>query len=331
MNPLIGLLGREPIAVTPDGSYLTGRTVLITGAGGSIGSEIARQVCRYRPALVVLLGHGESTLTATAASLTADHRLALGDIRDPQRLAEVFGRHRPDVVFHAAALKHVDILEREPVEAVKSNVWGTANVLQAAADAGVGTLVNISTDKAADPVGILGASKRIGERLTAGFAPRRWLSVRFGNVLGSRGSVLGVFARQIADGGPLTVTSPDATRYFMTVPEAASLVLTAGAIGDPGEALILDMGQPVRIADLAQRLARFATGADMPVIFTGLRPGERLHETLIGTGEVDRRPRHPLVTQVLVPPLAATLAAGVDITSHHLAADLAALARRDLS
>ncbi len=321
------ILGRDPIDTSGvDASYLTGQRVLVTGAGGSIGSELCRQVARHDPAELVMLGRGESTLAAANATIDGRATLALGDIRDRRRVASLFVVHRPHVVFHAAALKHQPVLEREPGEAVKTNVWGTANVLSAAAMVGVDTLVNVSTDKAADPCCVLGASKRIAERMTAWYAPRRWMSVRFGNVLGSRGSVLEIFARQLASGSPLTVTSPDVDRYFMTAAEAAGLVLAAGAIGQPGEALILDMGDPVRIVDLARRMATLM-GVDPLIVYTGLRPGEKLHERLVGVGETPTRRHHRLIDHVTVPRLNPLLPAvlGADADGdrddlrHHLA------------
>ena len=210
-------------------------------------------------------------------------------------------------MFHAAALKHLPLLERYPAEALKSNVLGTLTVLEAAADHGVESFVNISTDKAADPVSVLGYSKRIAERLTAHMSARaggRYLSVRFGNVLGSRGSVLTALSAQVAAGGPVTVTHPEVSRYFMTADEAVQLVLQAAAIGRGGEVLVLDMGEPVRIADIARRLAA-GSGREVDIVFTGLRPGEKLIEDLLGQGESDQRPYHPLIRQVPVPPLSA--------------------------
>jgi FlaA1/EpsC-like NDP-sugar epimerase len=228
----------------------------------------------------------------------------VADIRDSERLHEVFLEVRPDVVFHAAALKHQPLLQMYPAEAVKTNVVGTQNVLDAAVAAGVTTFVNISTDKAANPVSALGYSKRIAERLTAGTAvdDAAYLSVRFGNVLGSRGSVLTTFRHQIAAGGPVTVTHPDITRFFMTIEEAVQLVIQAGAIGRTGEVMVLDMGEPVRIAEVAQRLIE-ASSRPIAIEYTGLRPAEKLHEELLGHDEVDDRPLHPLISQVPVPPL----------------------------
>ena len=219
---------------------------------------------------------------------------------------EVMGSITPDVVFHAAALKHLSLLEQHPSEAWKTNVLGTQNVLDAALHHGVEHFVNISTDKAADPVCVLGWSKRITERqtaLAAREAGRHYVSVRFGKVLGSRGSVLEIFDAQVTSGGPLTVTDEDVTRYFMTVFEAVRLTMNAAAIGRGGEVLVLDMGQPVRIADVARRLAA-AAPRRVEIQFTGLRPGEKLHETLLGANEVDRRPVHPMISHVDVPPLA---------------------------
>jgi len=229
----------------------------------------------------------------------------LADIRDGDALTKVFLERRPEVVFHAAALKHLNMLEQYPAEAWKTNVLGTTNVLDAAVAAGTVVFVNISTDKAADPVSVLGWTKRLGERLTATYArdtAGRFLSVRFGNVLGSRGSVLDTFTAQIARGGPLTVTHPDATRFFMTVQEAVQLVIQAGAIGSGGEVLVLDMGAPVRITEMATSLIDLAE-SPINILFTGLHPGEKLHEDLFGHGEADVRPVHPLISHVAVPPL----------------------------
>jgi len=232
----------------------------------------------------------------------------LADIRDADVMRQVFAEHRPQVVFHAAALKHLPLLERFPREALRTNVLATAALLDLACAHGVERFVNISTDKAADPISVLGYAKRISERLTADAACRAdgvFLSVRFGNVVGSRGSVLDTFQVQIAAGGPLTVTDPDVTRYFMTTAEAVELVVQAGGIGQPGEVLVLDMGKPVRIADVARRLADMA-GPHVDVVYTGLRPGEKRDEVLFGAGERDERPNHPLIAQVAVPPLPAS-------------------------
>jgi FlaA1/EpsC-like NDP-sugar epimerase len=306
------LLGRNPseIDTAAIAGYVRDRRVLVTGAGGSIGSELCRQLHRYGPATLVMLDRDESGLHGTQLSIEGQALLdssnvVLADIRDRDRVVEIFGQHRPEVVFHAAALKHQPLLERHPEEAWKTNVVGTHHVLEASAAVGVTRFVNISTDKAADPAGVLGFSKRVCERLTAAASAdtgRPYVSVRFGNVLGSRGSVLGTFEEQVAHGGPVTVTDPEATRFFMTVEEAVALTVEAGAIGEPGEVLVLDMGEPVRIVDIARSLAE---RADPPVdiVITGLRSGEKLHEVLLGAGEIDDRPIHPLVSHVGVPPL----------------------------
>ncbi|WP_236831616.1 nucleoside-diphosphate sugar epimerase/dehydratase [Blastococcus sp. KM273128] len=304
------LLGRHQIDtnVTEIADYLRGRKVLVTGAGGSIGSELCRQIAGFAPAELMMLDRDESALHAVSLSIHGEARLdlpqaILADIRDGEALRELFIERQPDVVFHAAALKHVNMLEQYPAEGWKTNVLGTRNVLEAATTVGVSHFINVSTDKAADPVNVLGRTKRMAERLTATYARRnegRFLSVRFGNVLGSRGSVLETFAAQIARGGPITVTHPDVTRYFMTIPEAVQLVIQAGAIGSGGEALVLDMGEPVRIADVAQQLIAIE-GRPINILYTGLRPGEKLHEELFGTEEDDSRPVHPLISHVPVP------------------------------
>jgi FlaA1/EpsC-like NDP-sugar epimerase len=306
------LLGRRQVDtdVSAIAHYLTGKRVLITGAGGSIGSELCRQIHQYGPAELMMLDRDESALHAVQLSINGralldDDTTVLADIRDTEHVNRLFEERRPQVVFHAAALKHFPLLQRYPGEAVKSNVWGTLTVLEAARDAGVERFVNISTDKAAQPQNVLGYSKRIAERLTAHVAATAdgtYLSVRFGNVLGSRGSVLTAFQAQIAAGGPVTVTHPDVTRFFMTVQEAVQLVIQAGAIGSDGEVLVLDMGEPVRIADVARRLVAEAP-RPVQIVFTGLRPGEKMHEDLLAPGEADHRPVHPLISHVKVPPV----------------------------
>lgn len=324
LGPLVGvgdfrlpsdadLLGRRAIdtEVHTIAAYLAGRRVMVTGAGGSIGSELCRQVHQFGPATLVMLDRDESALQQVQLSIEGrallDTRdLVVCDIRDQAALAAVFDEHRPEVVFHAAALKHLPLLEMWPDEAVKTNVWGTLNLLELSARFGVERFVNVSTDKAAAPCSVLGYTKRLAERLTAAAgvgSDAVYLSVRFGNVLGSRGSVLTAFHEQAASGGPLTVTHPDVTRFFMTIEEAVQLVIQAGALGRSGEALVLDMGEPVRIADLAQRLVE-ASDRPVSIEYTGLRPGEKLREVLFGPGEVDRRPNHPLISQVEVPGLA---------------------------
>ncbi|WP_436796324.1 polysaccharide biosynthesis protein [Actinospongicola halichondriae] len=281
--------------------------MLVTGAGGSIGSELCRQITRFEPAELVMLDRDESLLHAVQLSIDGrgqlDSRaLVVADIRDLDRIREVFEEWKPDVVFHAAALKHVPLLEMHPEEAVKTNVVGTQNLLDVASEFAVERFVNISTDKAADPVNVLGRTKREAERRTAATAAcssGTFMSVRFGNVLGSRGSVLTAFREQIANGGPVTVTHRDVTRYFMTVGEAVQLVIQAGAIGNDGEILILDMGEPVKIADVAQRIVD-AEKADIEVVFTGLREGEKMHEVLMAENEQGEPGSHPLITHVVV-------------------------------
>ncbi|MEU4692652.1 polysaccharide biosynthesis protein [Actinoplanes sp. NPDC023714] len=306
------LLGRHQIETDLHAiaGYLTGKRVLVTGAGGSIGSELCRQISRFHPAELMMLDRDESALQAVQLSINPlakldDPAVILADLRDGERIREIFRRRRPEVVFHAAALKHLALLQNYPAEALKTNVLGTLNVLDAAGE--VERFVNISTDKAADPTSVLGYSKRITERLTAWTASRRpgmFLSVRFGNVLGSRGSVFTTFSAQIADGGPVTVTHPDVTRYFMTTQEAVHLVIQAAAIGRDGEALVLEMGEPVRIAEVARQMVQLAH-RPVEIRYTGLRPGEKLDETLFGADEHDQRPFHPLISHVAVPPLEA--------------------------
>ncbi|MCO7193199.1 nucleoside-diphosphate sugar epimerase/dehydratase [Pseudonocardia sp. McavD-2-B] len=308
------LLGRDPVQIDAAAvaARIRGRRVLVTGAGGSIGAELCRQLHRAGPAELIMLDRDESALHAVQLSLHGRALLdtpdvVLADIRDAAALDVVFTERRPEVVFHAAALKHLPMLEQYPAEAWKTNVLGTLNVLEASAAVRVECFVNISTDKAARPVSVLGESKRITERLVAHMAERTgmpYLSVRFGNVLGSRGSVLTTFTRQIAAGAPLTVTHPDVTRYFMTIREACMLVLQAAAIGRDPEVMVLDMGEPVRIVDLARRLMAIY-GCAVPIVYTGLRGGEKLHEELLGPSEVDTRPRHPRISQVAVVELSA--------------------------
>lgn len=315
------LLGRSQITtdLSSIAGYLGGRVVLVTGAGGSIGSEIARQVHRFGPSELVLLDRDESLLHAVQLSiykqgLLDTPNMVLCDIRDRQALAKVFEAHHPDVIFHAAALKHLPMLEQYPLEGWKTNVLGTLNLLELSEQYGVERFVNVSTDKAADATSVLGKTKRIAEELTAHFADstgHSYLSVRFGNVLGSRGSMLHTFTNQIAQGGPITVTHPDITRYFMTIPEACELVIQAGAIGGPGDVLVLEMGEPVRILDVANGLIA-RSGKDIEVVFTGLRPNEKLHEVLFSTDESATATSHPLINRVQVPALDPGEITGVD-------------------
>ena len=258
-----------------------------------------------------MLDRDESGLHAVQLSIDGrglldDPNLVLADIRDRDRVYEVFRQYRPDVVFHAAALKHLTLLENHPLEGWKTNVVGTQNLLDAATEVGVQRFLNVSTDKAANPVCVLGWTKRITERLTANQAAvanhGTYVSVRFGNVLGSRGSVLTSFSAQASAGGPITVTDPDVARYFMTVEEAVRLTIYAAAIGSSGEALVLDMGRPVKIVDVARRFCQLAD-PPLEIVFTGLRHGEKMNEDLIADDELDDRPIHPLISHVTVPPL----------------------------
>jgi FlaA1/EpsC-like NDP-sugar epimerase len=316
-------LGRRPVEidVSQSASYLSNRRVLVTGAGGSIGSELCRQVHRFAPSELMMLDRDESALHAVQLSLYGHALLdspdvILADIRDSATMTDIFLTRRPDVVFHAAALKHLPMLEQYPEEAWKTNVLGTQNVLDAARLTQVDRFVNVSTDKAANPISVLGLSKRVGERLIAHAATGAtgtFLSVRFGNVLGSRGSVLTTFAEQLSAGIPITVTDPEVTRFFMTIPEAVQLVIYAAAIGRPGEVLVLDMGNPVRITDVAHHLMALA-GSSVEIVYTGLRDGEKLHEELFGTDEIDRRPIHPLISHVEVPGVDPEYLAGLGAT-----------------
>lgn len=306
------IIGRRPVDthVESIAGYVKGKRVLVTGAGGSIGAELCRQLSTFAPEELVMLDRDESGLHGVQMSISGHGLLdsddvVLADIRDMEALQMIFISRRPQVVFHAAALKHLPMLEQYPEEAWKTNVLGTLNVLNAARSVDVETFINISTDKAANPISTLGHSKRVAEKLTAWAASRSgraYLSVRFGNVIGSRGSMLPTFIAQIEAGGPVTVTDPHVTRYFMTIPEACQLVIQAGAIGRPGEVLILDMGRPIRILDVAKRMIT-KSGKAVDIVFTGLREGEKLHEELIGVTENDERPFHPQITHTGVPPL----------------------------
>jgi len=306
------LIGRHPVDtdVATIADYLSNKRILVTGAGGSIGSELCRQIAKFGPKELMMLDRDESGLQQSQLQISGhgllnSSEVILADIRDAEAIRGIFVQRRPDVVFHAAALKHLPMLEQYPDEAWKTNVLGTLNVLNAALAAEVQTFVNISTDKAANPTSILGHSKRAAERLTAwagSVSHQSYLSVRFGNVLGSRGSLLPTFQALIDADKPLTVTHPDATRYFMTIPEACQLVMQAGAIGSPGEVLILDMGEPVRILDIARRMIA-QSGKSIEIVYTGLRVGEKLHEELVGVGEVGNRPHHRLISHARVLPI----------------------------
>jgi FlaA1/EpsC-like NDP-sugar epimerase len=294
------LLRRPPseINLAEIAAYVTGKTVLVSGAGGSIGSEICRQILPFQPAKLLLLGHGENSIFKAHQELLGSPNLGntalipiITDIQDREKIGHLFAGHRPDIVFHAAAHKHVPLMELNPEEAVKNNVLGTRNLVDAAHTAEVERFVMISTDKAVNPTSVMGASKRVAEKILKCYARRsatRFVAVRFGNVLGSRGSVIPMFKQQIEAGGPITITHPKMIRYFMTIPEASKLVIQAGSYGKGGEVFILDMGEPVRIVDLAEDLIRLAgleVGRDIEIKYTGIRPGEKLYEELLTASE----------------------------------------------
>ena len=303
------LLGRDPVELdqTLIEKQLRGKRILVTGAGGSIGSEICRQVSSFRPKELIILGHGENSIYQLNMELLgkyADHfRITpvIADVQDRKRIFEVMEKYRPDVVYHAAAHKHVPLMEINPREAVKNNILGTRNVAEAANHAKVKTFVMISTDKAVNPPNIMGATKRLCEMIVQDMATKsdstKYVAVRFGNVLGSRGSVIPLFKKQIAKGGPITVTHPDIVRYFMTIPEAAQLVIQAGSLARGGEIFVLDMGKPVRIVDLAKNLIRLSgySEDDIEIKFTGLRPGEKMYEELLNEGEINPKQIFPKI------------------------------------
>jgi FlaA1/EpsC-like NDP-sugar epimerase len=302
------LLRREPVTTNLEQvrGLATGRTVLVTGAGGSIGSELCRQVCRLGPSRLVLLGHGENSIFTAEQELSERFpeiplSAVIADVRDVDALKRVYERFEPFTVFHAAAHKHVPLMEENIGEAVSNNVLGTRNVVEIAAGMGVEHLVLVSTDKAVRPTSVMGATKRVAEQIVQQLAEehgRNFVSVRFGNVLGSRGSVVPTFLRQIAEGGPVRVTHPEMRRFFMTIPEAVQLVLQAGALGRGGEVFVLDMGEPVRIAELAADLIRLSgkeVGRDIEIRYTGTRPGEKLYEELFFSAENASPTDHPKV------------------------------------
>jgi FlaA1/EpsC-like NDP-sugar epimerase len=293
------ILGRDPVRMEVElvGGYLTGRCVMVTGAGGSIGAELSRQIARVGPSTLVLLDHAEESLFEIHRELAQDRHFAnavavLADCKDEERIRDVLAEHRPTVVFHAAAYKHVTMLERDPAQAVRNNALATRAVVRAVGDAGVKTFVLVSTDKAVEPTTVMGASKALAEwaveAADARYEDTAFCSVRFGNVLGSSGSVVPIFRRQIAAGGPVTVTDQGMTRYFMTIPEAVQLVIRAGSLAAGGEVFALEMGEPVSIMELAQDMIRFSglePGRDIAIEIVGARPGEKLHEQLFNSYE----------------------------------------------
>ncbi|GIP62954.1 UDP-N-acetylglucosamine 4,6-dehydratase [Virgibacillus pantothenticus] len=294
------LLGREPVEldIHAISKYVTDQTVMVTGAGGSIGSEICRQVMKFSPSKIILVGHGEFSIYSIDMELRGKYRDAgieiipvIGDVQDRDRMFEIMEMYKPRIVYHAAAHKHVPLMEQNPHEAVKNNIIGTKNVAEAADTFGIHTFVLVSTDKAVNPTNVMGATKRIAEMVIQDLSARsktKFTAVRFGNVLGSRGSVIPLFRKQIADGGPVTVTDPKMTRYFMTIPEASRLVIQAGTLAKGGEIFVLDMGEPVKIVDLAKNLIKLSgyTEEEIPIEFTGIRPGEKMYEELLGEDEV---------------------------------------------
>jgi len=305
------LLRREPVRVNDEavGAALEGKRVLVTGAGGSIGRELCRQIARREPSELVLLGHGENSIFEILIELEYDYpdltiHPVIADIRNAERLAQVFKQHQPEVVFHAAAHKHVPLMELNVVEAVTNNVIGTANVVQAALSHNTERFVLISTDKAVRPSSVYGATKRLAEMIVLDAShdsSRAFTVVRFGNVLGSRGSILPKFKNQIANGGPVTITHPDMYRFFMTIPEAVYLVLQAASMENGGETFVLNMGEPVRILDLAEDLIRLSglePHRDIEIAYTGIRPGEKLTEELWDEGTPLVPTLHPDISRL---------------------------------
>ncbi|HEY8420626.1 MAG TPA: nucleoside-diphosphate sugar epimerase/dehydratase, partial [Thermoclostridium sp.] len=299
------LLGREPIVVDLEGvaGYLSGKVVLVTGGGGSIGSELCRQIASFGPKKLIMLDNYENGLYDILNELTRkypelDIIPVIANIREMDRLKEIFGEYRPNIVFHAAAHKHVPLMENNPEEAIKNNVFGTWNVAHCADMYNTDRFVLISTDKAVNPTNVMGATKRIAEMIIQALDKKsktEFVAVRFGNVLGSNGSVIPLFKKQIEQGGPVTVTHPDVTRFFMTIPEAVQLVIQAGAMAEGGEIFVLDMGEPVKILDLAKNLIRlsgFEPYEDIDIEITGLRPGEKLYEELLLNEEGLKATKH---------------------------------------
>lgn len=303
------LLGREPIELDIESisGYVTRKVVLVTGAGGSIGSEICRQITKFGPQALIMLGHGENSIYSIEMELRdncGDHAIEfiteIADIQDARKMMTIMNKYRPHVVYHAAAHKHVPLMEKNPEEAVKNNVIGTMNVAKAANKFGVDTFVMISTDKAVNPTSVMGATKRIAEMIIQDMdrnSDTKFVTVRFGNVLGSRGSVIPRFKHQIEKGGPVSVTHPDMIRYFMTIPEASRLVIQAGALARGGEIFVLDMGDPVKIVDLARNLIKLSGNSieEIGIEFTGMRPGEKLFEELLKADEVHEQQVYPKI------------------------------------
>lgn len=303
------LLGRDPVQLDDEGisDQIAGKTILVTGAGGSIGSEICRQVVKYKPTKLIILGHGENSIYLINEELNSkllgsvEIIPVIADVQDRERMFEQISKYKPDIVYHAAAHKHVPLMEYNPTEAVKNNVIGTKNTAEAALNADVKRFVLVSTDKAVNPPNVMGATKRVAEMviqaLDANSSSTRFVAVRFGNVLGSRGSVIPKFKQQIEAGGPVTVTHPDMTRYFMTIPEASRLVIQAGALAKGGEIFVLDMGEPVRIVDLAKNMIKLSgfTEEEIKIEYSGVRPGEKLFEELLNEDEIHPEQIYPKI------------------------------------
>ncbi len=303
------LLGREEVRLDMEEltEKIEGKSIMVTGAGGSIGSEICRQISVFKPARILLLGHGENSIYTidrelrAAVSKHTEIVPIIADIQDRERIFQMVGKFQPDIIYHAAAHKHVPLMEANPLEAVKNNIFGTKNVAEAADRHGVGNFVMISTDKAVNPPNIMGASKRFAEmivqNLAASSKTTTFAAVRFGNVLGSRGSVVPLFREQIAKGGPITVTDPKMTRYFMTIPEASRLVIQAGMLASGGEVFVLDMGEPVKIVDLARNMIRLSgfEEDEIQINYTGMRPGEKLYEELLDPSEIQSEKVFPKI------------------------------------
>ncbi|MGD6831887.1 polysaccharide biosynthesis protein [Sutcliffiella halmapala] len=302
------LLGREPVKLDMKSisESITGKTVLVTGAGGSIGSEICRQISNFNPETLVLLGHGENSIYTIEMELRSTYNEAftilteIADIQDRDKMFTIMEKYQPDVVYHAAAHKHVPLMERNPEEAVKNNIFGTKNVAEAADTFGVGTFVLVSSDKAVNPTNVMGATKRFAEMVVQQLAQEsqtKFVAVRFGNVLGSRGSVIPLFKKQIQAGGPVTVTHPDMTRYFMTIPEASRLVIQAGTLARGGEVFVLDMGEPVKIVDLAKNLITLSGYSidEIGIRYSGIRPGEKMYEELLNEDEIHKENVFPKI------------------------------------
>ncbi|WP_088034095.1 polysaccharide biosynthesis protein [Evansella clarkii] len=344
------LLGREPVKLDTKGisDYITGKVVLVTGAGGSIGSEICRQAAAFEPAKLILLGHGENSIYTIEMELKEVFKESkvefipeIADVQDYNKLLRIMEMHKPDVIYHAAAHKHVPLMERSPEEAVKNNIIGTLNAAKAADKTGISTFVMISSDKAVNPTSVMGATKRLAEMVIQDMDKKsstKFIAVRFGNVLGSRGSVIPLFKKQIQKGGPVTVTHPDMVRYFMTIPEASRLVIQAGSLAKGGEVFVLDMGDPVKIVDLAKNLIKLSghTTDEIQIEFTGIRPGEKLYEELLNKNEVHEQQIYPNIyvgktSAVYIEEIENIMLRYPTITNEELRSELIGLANRESS